>query len=119
MELNKRKIGGWYEQKAADYLRGQGLYIKEMNYRCKFGEIDIIARDGEYLVFVEVKYRSDERSGGAVEAVNYWKRKIISRVAKYYLMTHYNSVNLACRFDVVGINGKRINWVKNAFEYIE
>lgn len=119
MYINKRKVGGYYEQKAADYLKKQGVYIKVLNYRCKTGEIDIIARDGEHLIFVEVKYRSDEKSGDALEAVGYYKQKNISKVAKYYLMTHYHSIDLACRFDVVAINGDRIKWIKNAFEYIE
>lgn len=119
MHINKRKIGGFYEKIAADYLKRNGLYLKVMNYRCKSGEIDLIMRDNECIVFVEVKYRRDSKNGDATEAVGYYKRKVISRVAKYYLMTHYNTVDIACRFDVVAINDKRISWVKNAFEYTE
>ena len=58
---SKRKTGAEYEQKAGAYLEGQGYEILEYNYRCRTGEIDIVARDGEYLVFCEVKYRA---SGG-------------------------------------------------------
>ena len=57
MHKNTRSTGSCYERKAADYLKQQGLFILRYNYRCRFGEIDLIARDGEYLVFVEVKNR--------------------------------------------------------------
>ena len=119
MNSNKRKVGGWYEKIAADYLKSHGLHIKAMNYRCKLGEIDIVARDGDYLVFIEVKYRIDNKKGDAEEAVGYWKKKTISKIAKYYLMLHYNTTEIACRFDVIAINGNNIRWVKNAFEYTE
>ena len=119
LECNKRKVGGWYEKIAANYLEKNGLQIKVMNYRCKLGKIDLIARDGDELVFVEVKYRSSGANGDAIESVGYGKRKTISRVAKFYLMTHYHTVDLCCRFDVIGINGNRIKWLKNAFEYTE
>ena len=59
LHKNTRSTGSCYERKAADYLKQQGLFILRYNYRCRFGEIDLIARDGEYLVFVEVKYRKD------------------------------------------------------------
>ena len=62
-ERNKRKIGGQYEDLAAAYLREQGYEILERNYRDRLGEIDVIAREAGYLVFVEVKYRKDQRSG--------------------------------------------------------
>lgn len=119
MYQNKREIGGCYEKIAADYLKKQGLYIKEMNYRCSQGEIDIIARDGEYLVFVEVKFRQNERKGYPLEAVGYCKRKVISKIAKQYLVSHYHTLDIACRFDVVGIMGEELIWVKQAFEYTE
>ena len=119
MESNKRKVGGYYEKKAADYLKQQGLQIKVMNFRCNSGEIDLIARDVKYLVFVEVKYRSDKTSGDAAEAVGYWKQKIISKVAKYYIVTHYHTVDIACRFDVICFDGEEIRWLKDAFEYTE
>lgn len=117
--MNKRELGGCYEKIAADYLRKQGLYIKEMNYRCSQGEIDIIARDGEYLVFVEVKFRKDEKKGSPLEAVGYWKKKVISKIAKQYIVLHYHTLDIACRFDVVGILKEEIVWIKDAFSYTE
>ena len=67
--MNKRKTGAEYEELAARWLTGTGFEILEKNYRCRIGEIDLIARDGRYLVFVEVKYRSDEKAGDPSEAV--------------------------------------------------
>ena len=69
MHKNTRSTGSCYERKAADYLKQQGLFILRYNYRCRFGEIDLIARDGEYLVFVEVKYRKDNSSGYSLAAL--------------------------------------------------
>ena len=68
-DLNKRNTGKRYESLAADYLQGQGLTIMERNYQDRTGEIDLIGRDGTFLVFVEVKYRRDMRSGDPAEAV--------------------------------------------------
>ena len=62
--MNKRKTGQEQEVKAACFLKTQGYQILERNYRCKKGEIDLIAREGQYLVFVEVKYRSTNRPAG-------------------------------------------------------
>ena len=67
--MNKRRIGGIFENMAADYLVSQGLLILERNYRCRMGEVDLIARDGNYLVFVEVKYRNSSRNGNAAEEI--------------------------------------------------
>ena len=67
---NKRQTGAKYEQAAGFYLEQQGYEIIEYNYRCRFGEIDIIAKDGSYLVFCEVKYRSCKGKGSPLEAVD-------------------------------------------------
>ena len=64
--MNKRKTGTEYEELAARWLIEKGYEILEKNYRCRIGEIDLIARDGRYLVFVEVKYRSDEKAGDII-----------------------------------------------------
>ncbi|CDC50014.1 uPF0102 protein HMPREF0991_01614 [Clostridium sp. CAG:58] len=70
MGQNKRMEGSRYEQLAARYLEQKGMDVLELNYRCRTGEIDIIARDGGYLVFVEVKYRKTKRAGYALEAID-------------------------------------------------
>lgn len=117
MKQNNRKTGSLYERKAAAYLEKQGLTILERNYRCRQGEIDLVARDKEYLVFVEVKYRSGGRAGSSLAAVNKMKQKVISEVARYYLTVKWHSSDIPCRFDVIGIDGEQFSWVKNAFEW--
>lgn len=117
--MNKRQTGSAYEAIAADYLRAKGYEILKQNYRCKSGEIDLIARDGRYLVFVEVKYRATGESGSASAAVNYKKQRIISRVAAFYLLQNRLSEETPCRFDVVAIDGERVTLYKDAFDYWE
>ena len=103
--------------KAACFLKTQGYQILERNYRCKKGEIDLIAREGQYLVFVEVKYRASGEFGNPLEAVSPGKQKRILRTALYYLTVKGYGENQACRFDVLGISPEGICLMKNAFEY--
>lgn len=117
MTMNKRRTGTAYEAIAADYLKSQGYEILKQNYRCKSGEIDLIAKDGRYLVFVEVKYRTTGEKGAAVAAVDHRKQRIISRVAAFYLIQNRLPEDMPCRFDVVAIDGEKITLYKNAFEY--
>ena len=114
---SKRKTGAEYEQKAGAYLEGQGYEILEYNYRCRTGEIDIVARDGEYLVFCEVKYRADARTGHPAEAVDARKQRRISKCALYYL-TRHGLADQACRFDVVSFEGEAVTLYPNAFDYL-
>lgn len=116
MEYNRRKIGSSYEEKAAVFLEKNGLVILARNFRSRYGEIDLIARDGRYFVFVEVKYRKNGESGGALAAVDRRKQRVISRVAEFYLYRFGLGENVPCRFDVVGIDGDEITWIRNAFE---
>ncbi|MEI3220385.1 MAG: YraN family protein [Lachnoclostridium sp.] len=122
MKQNKRKIGALYEQTAGKYLEEQGYRILDYNFRCPLGEIDIIARDGDYLVFCEVKYRKNFKKGTPAEAVTYAKQKVISKCAMFYVMQKgYNDI--PCRFDVVAISGEDteicVDVIKNAFDYAE
>ncbi len=113
--MNKRQVGGDYEQRAAAYLIEKGMSILEMNYRNRGGEIDIIAKDGEYICFVEVKYRTTNQYGSPLEAVNYRKQQQIRKVAQYYLMRHGLSEWTPCRFDVVAFEGEELTYLENAF----
>jgi len=115
--MNRRAVGTAYEKLAGNYLKQQGYEILEYNFRCRMGEIDIIARDGEYLVFTEVKYRSSSRTGSPLEAVDIRKQRVISKVASYYCLTHGYGEGKPCRFDVVAIKGEEYTLIKNAFEY--
>lgn len=118
MNINQRKQGNDYEQAAADFLRKEGMFIKDINFYCKIGEIDIIATDGEYLVFVEVKYRKNTAVGHAAEAVDFRKMRKICRTADYYMMTHKLPSTTCVRFDVVAIENGHLQHIRNAFEYI-
>lgn len=115
--INKRQKGAAYEQIAAAHLISKGLEILEFNYRCKMGEIDIIAKDGEYLVFVEVKYRANHQKGYPLEAISIQKQKTISKCALHYMMVH-RLTDVPVRFDVVGILGEEKEHIKNAFDFI-
>lgn len=113
-ESNKRHIGSRYEILAAEYLKSRGMAILECNYRCRQGEIDLVGKDGDFLVFVEVKYRRSEKNGTPAEAVTLQKQKNIRRTAQYYLYSHRYG-DIPCRFDVVSILGKEICWIRDAF----
>lgn len=124
---NNRHTGALYEQRAGAYLERLGYQILKYNYRCRQGEIDIIAMDGEYLVFCEVKYRSDPSKGMPEEAVDLRKQRVISKCALYYMTVH-GLTHMPCRFDVIGILGaaekgeqtvSQVKLYKNAFDYRE
>ena len=85
-EENRRQTGTFYERKAGEYLEKQGYKILEYNYRCRAGEIDIVARDGEYLVFCEVKYRKDNKKGTPLEAVTLQKQRTALTGAAAHLL---------------------------------
>ncbi len=117
--MNKRTVGTEYERVARVYLEQHHVSILTTNYRCHFGEVDLIAYDRGCLVFVEVKYRKNQNAGYAQEAVNWKKQKVISKVASYYCMTHKTGENQEIRFDVVAITGDEITWIQDAFVYCE
>jgi len=103
--MNKREVGSRYEIQAAAYLQQKGMQILEKNYRCPIGEVDLISKDQEYLVFVEVKFRRNLSYGAPAEAVTLLKQKTIRRVAEWYLVRQGLAPETPCRFDLVGIDG--------------
>ena len=115
--MNRRQTGTAYERRAGEYLKEQGYELIGYNFRCRQGEIDIIARDGRYLVFVEVKYRADNAAGNPLEAVTAAKQRTISKVASYYCLTHGYGTSTPCRFDVAAVLGEQIKVIQNAFDY--
>ena len=117
-DQNNRKKGNDFEEKAAGYLRSNGCVILERNYRNRSGEIDIIGKDGECLVFVEVKARLCDNSGFAAEAVTVSKQRKICKVSDHYRMAEGISEDTQIRFDVIAVDGDDITWIKNAFDYI-
>lgn len=116
-----RLLGKWGEQLTANYLRKNGWKIFETNFRCRLGEIDLIAANQNYLIFVEVKLRKSNRFGQAGEAVTFSKQQRIRATAELYLTTH--PTKLQPRFDVAeiyapqGMNTENPNIVyfENAF----
>ena len=108
--------GAQAEQLAAAFLQRQGLQVVESNYRCRFGEIDLICRDRDALVFVEVRLRGSESFGGAAASITASKQHKLVLAARHYLLQQRTSP--ACRFDVVLLRGLRdndIEWIRNAF----
>lgn len=107
------------EDQACDYLIQKGLQFVTRNYQCKGGEIDLIMRDKQELVFTEVRYRTHREFGNSLESVTYQKQKKIIKTAQFYLTQHRLMEKIACRFDVIAlsnINPTDIVWIKNAFQ---
>jgi putative endonuclease len=105
------------EQLACDFLIAQGLTLVERNFRCPYGELDLIMKDGKALVIVEVRYRKNAKFGSALESVTRSKQTKIIAATEVYLNTLPNDDLMPMRFDVVGILGEGdLQWVKNAFE---
>ena len=113
--MNKRSIGNLGEELAADYLISKGYSILDRNYYTDHGEIDIVARDGEYYVFCEVKYRKDTECGNPLEAITKSKQRRIYNAARIYLYLNHLPETVPVRFDCIGISGSRINHIKDAF----
>jgi putative endonuclease len=113
-------LGNRGERLAARYLRRQGFKILSRQYSNRLGEIDLIARDGDCLVFVEVKTRRSKEAGDPVEAVTFAKQKQLTKLALIYLKRH-NLLEQASRFDIVAIlwpdgsNDPQVTHYRNAF----
>ena len=108
--------GAAAEKYAEEFLQRQGLILLERNYRCRFGEIDLIMRDGTVLVFIEVRMRTSPVFGGAAGSITPTKQAKLLRTARHYLASL--KTEPPCRFDAVllsGANGQEIEWIKNAF----
>lgn len=111
-------IGTVWERRAAEYLEARGMRLRERNYRCRQGEIDLIGSHEGYLVFVEVKYRGSLEKGCAAEAVDLRKQRKICRVADYYRYAHGLGEDTPVRYDVVTVQEEKTEWLKNAFPHI-
>ena len=119
--LNPRKLFGQAGESAAEeYLRRKGYRIVARNLRSPLGELDLVAEDGQVLVFVEVKARRTDAFGGAIHAVDHRKQEKLIQLAAQYLARHHIKDRL-CRFDVVLLQGSdatvpKIEHIQNAFE---
>ena len=113
-----RRRGEEAEELAARFLAGQGLEILARNYRTRFGEVDLVARDGATLVFVEVRLRSWGAFGGAAGSVDGRKQRRIVAAARHYLARL--GTEPACRFDVITLQGRpgSPSWIRGAFDAV-
>ena len=105
----ERSVAACYDRRGADLL--------ETRWRGEGGEIDLIMRDAETLVFIEVRYRANSRFGSALESVTHTKQRRLITAARFYLAQH--GLSCSCRFDVVGVEGtspRSIHWIRHAFE---
>lgn len=119
-KINKRQVGADQEAFVCEWLKERGYTIVQRNFRCRSGEIDIVAREGGYLVFIEVKYRSRSANGLPQEAVDLRKQRIISRVALYYLQRYGYGETTPVRFDVAAVFGEdeaKVTLYQNAFDF--
>lgn len=111
----KHLLGKFAENRAEKLLVAAGLRILDRNYRCRQGEIDLVAQDGDTLVFVEVRSRSRQDYGSAAESITTAKQRRIIAAARQYLAALPDMP--ACRFDVVTLDqGNDPEWIRSAFE---
>ncbi len=116
-----RDTGSRYEHLAAEWLQDRGLKLLASNYHCRRGEIDLIMEDGEYLCFVEVKYRASKAFGGAAQAITRSKQQKLLLAAEQYLSENSRHRNRPQRFDALllqqAADGKiEVDWIRNAIE---
>jgi putative endonuclease len=120
MTDDRKELGIRGEDEAARLLKNEGYKILERNYRCRFGEIDIVAKEGDTIAFVEVKTRGSEEFGSPKEALDARKRRHITRASMDYLNRQRRSGEAHIRFDVVTVEKKGDRFatelIKNAFE---
>ena len=101
------------EVAARQYLQLHGLKFVEQNVRYRFGEIDLVMRDGQGWVFIEVKYRSHNQYGGAVHALTAAQIQRLRKAANHYIQL--NRIDAICRFDVIAADPTGIQWIRDAF----
>lgn len=111
--MTTRETGALAEEKAVEYLRGLGCSILERNYLSKLGEIDIIAREGETVVFIEVRSRACGSFGSPQETVGYWKQHRIIKTAMLYAQR--KRLDCPLRFDVIAFSGETLEHIPDAF----
>ena len=120
MNIKTRQTGKLTEAIAAEFLSKHELIIVDKNFSCRFGEIDLVATERDFLVFVEVRYRKQEHFMSAAESIDRNKINKLISASQFYLSKNRKLQNMQCRFDFIGITGElakpRIEWVKDAFQ---
>lgn len=112
--LNKRGRGSFYEDVCVEYLIKNGFDILHRNYRCKLGEIDIIAKKDDIIRFIEVKFRGSDSYGSALEAVDFRKQRRIMRAASWFL-NEYGLNDVQCSFDVMTVENNEARYYFNCY----
>lgn len=123
-KIDRIAIGKSTESAAENYLQQQGLQCLHRNFRCRMGEIDLVMRDGDRLVFVEVRFRRPGQHGSGAESITHAKRQKLIRSAAFYLRACKVSSHQVCRFDVISIGqsdqggqkGLEFDWIRDAFQ---
>lgn len=117
---DSRAVGAAGEALARAHLEAAGLRLLAANVRYRVGELDLVLRDGDCVVFAEVRYRRGDAFGGGVSSVGAGKRRRLVAAAQAFLADHPELAKAACRFDVVALDGDaaapRIEWIRNAFD---
>jgi putative endonuclease len=120
INTNTRQIGGRWEIAAESFLHKRGLTTHQRNFYSRFGEIDLIMRDKDEFVFVEVRFRQNSRHGSGADTVTFQKQAKLTRAALYFLCRNPRYAQNPCRFDVISItitnSEPKFNWIKNAFD---
>lgn len=113
----EKRIKGDEKEKIAEiFLSSKGLVLIERNFNSKVGEIDLIMKDGEYLVFIEVRYRDNKEFGGALASITPNKQRKFHKAAELYLIKNFGGSPPPCRIDAIGMEAENeIEWIKNAF----
>jgi putative endonuclease len=116
-DQHTRARGNDVERLAESFLKKRGLKLLERNYLIKGGEIDLIMKDANVLVFIEVRYRKSEAHGSGAESVTATKQQRLNRAARHYLQHHFGNSEPDCRFDVMSASGEPVvfEWIKIAF----
>ena len=120
--MTARATGELWENAALTHLRKAGLELVASNFHCRYGEIDLVMRDGDMLVFVEVRYRNDNARVGGTASVGPAKQRKLIQTAQIFLQAHARYAALPCRFDVIGCAGTpqrpAFEWTRNAFDAV-
>lgn len=111
-----RATGNRFEEAAREFLEARGLRLVRANFLCRHGEIDLVMRDGETIVFVEVRYRRNGAFGGALGSVTMAKRRKLVSAAHLWMAWHPNDARRPSRFDVLAFEGDEMEWVRAAFD---
>jgi putative endonuclease len=119
VQVTTPALGRRNEDAALRWLAERGLRLRERNFRCRRGEIDLVMQDGDCIVFIEVRYRRGIRFGSPAETIDVRKQRRLLVAARYYLQSHPDATRAPARFDVVairpGTTGPDFEWIKNAF----